>query len=863
MSSDDTVPVDGDGRSIHRELDAGRLNHYVLLRRLGQGGMGIVYAAFDQKLERKVAVKLLRSPDNPEAQRRLVREAQAMARLSHPNVVQIYEISEIDDTVFIVMEFVNGMTLRQWLATKRRTQAEILEVFVAAGRGLEAAHGRGLVHRDFKPDNVMIRTDGRVLVMDFGLAHGSASEFSRVNSTHGVKAGLELDLTTTGQLLGTPAYMAPEQFNGTVTDARTDQFSYCVALWEALHGERPFTASGFQELAYAVTTGRHRKVEASDVPAWLRRIIWRGLEVNPGRRWPSFGPMLAALSADPTRRRRAVAIAVASVVAVLGIVLALWVVRVRERADTTAACQEEGRSLERVWNQAAQARLAQAFQSTGLGFAPESWQHAQLWLGTYVQEWTEVRTRVCMATKVDRQHDEQYYALATACLDERETIFNGLLEAWVEPDSAIVARAADAASELPPISTCTSESSLARRIGAPEELDVAVTGLRRRLQRAAALEHAGRYEDGLIAAKAVLGEAGELGWDPLEAEAWLAVGELEQDLGQYEHASASVKRAYLGALASGHDLIAFEASASLTWMVGTKFGHEPEGLLWGEIAAALVQRLGLEGSMQEAALFNYVGTVLRNQGELERALETHQRALAIRERLVGPLHPYVATSLNNIGVVLWSLGRYDDALAAHQRALVISRAAFGSQHMLVASAQANIGNVMLEQGQYDAALEAHRETLRIKQAVFGSDHPNCAKSYNNIGVILNRRGSYREASESFERAVEIWEARLGPRDAKVANALTGLGVARHGLGEIEAARADLERALAIWTENHATSSDLAEAHLALARVLWDAGDFERARELGRAALDGYTQMGPGAEAELAEAEAWLREHDAE
>jgi tetratricopeptide (TPR) repeat protein/predicted Ser/Thr protein kinase len=880
-SSDDTVPrphaeVDVVGATQHRAHadaalhdlqhllergpDVGRLSHYALLGRLGQGGMGIVYAAFDEKLERKVAIKLLRSPDSKDAKLRLVREAQAMARLSHPNVVQIYEISEFGDTVFIVMEFVKGVTLREWLTQARRTQAEILEVFGAAGKGLVAAHERGLVHRDFKPDNVMIRSDGRVLVMDFGLAHGSTEQLSRIHSRIRPAGRLAVDLTATGQLVGTPAYMAPEQFNGAETGPHTDQFSFCVALWEALEGTRPFSGASFEQLALAVTTGRHAKYDDTKIPSWLRRIIMRGLEIDPALRWPSLQDLLDGLAADPTRRRRGLAIALGGFVLVLGGVIALWAVHAHRRAEAVEACEMAGRTLVESWNEA-RPELARAFESTKLEFAVESWQHAELWLDTYVQAWADARTRVCVETTIEQAHDDQYHALATACLDERAAIVTGLFEAWTAPDSSIVARAPLAASELPGIDACTRPADLfSSPLSAPEPLTFEVEGLRRRLDRAAALRHAGRYDDGLIAAKAVLGEATELGWVPVEAEAWLAVGQLQEDLGQYRDARDSVQRAYLEAIESGDDSVAFEASASLAWIVGSKLGDE-NGLLWGEIAAALVRRQGLEGSLQEATLLNNVAAVLRGQGKRRDSLEKHRRALAIREQLVGPQHPYVASSLNNIGVVLWSLGEYDEALAAHRRELEISRAAFGNNHLMTASAHAGIGNVMFSLGNLDEALVAHRESLAIKQRVLGPDHPNCARSHNNMGVILTRRGSYTAAEQEFLRALQIWEKQLGPDDVKVANSLAGLGRARHGLGHSVAARADLERALAIFVARQSSLADLAETHFALALVLWDAGEHERALELGRQALEGYEQQEMGAEADLREVQAWLRERD--
>ena len=330
-----------------------RLGHYVLLEKLGHGGMGVVYAAYDENLDRKVAIKLLRARASENTHQRLIREAQAMARLSHPFVVQIYEIAKLEDRTCVIMEFVDGVTLRDWMAAKRRSRGEILEVFIAAGRGLAAAHRKSLIHRDFKPDNVMISTDGIVKVMDFGLARGedeapetrpSESELQRVNA-------LTTALTADGAVIGTPAYMAPEQIEGRKTDSRTDQFSFCVTLWEALFERRPFSAGSLSELSDVVAAGKFDQPERSKVPSWLRRVLRRGLAPDPAARWPSMDALLDALARDPTRRRRTWMASVAGLafVAIGGIAIGSLERPAADRAGSEAdlsTCELAGRTIE-------------------------------------------------------------------------------------------------------------------------------------------------------------------------------------------------------------------------------------------------------------------------------------------------------------------------------------------------------------------------------------------------------------------------------------------------------------------------------------------------------------------------------------
>ena len=279
------------------DLEAKQVGHFAILRRLGEGGMGVVYAAYDERLERRVAVKLLHATDHA----RLLREAQALARLSHPNVVQIYEVGESHGQIFVAMEHVEGPTLAAWLAAEPRDVAAIFEVFLQAGRGLLAAHESGLVHRDFKPGNVIVGVDGRTRVLDFGLARAGDSLSDGVIPRPPAPGAdislLSSPLTRTGVLLGTPAYMSPEQHVGAPVDARSDQFSFCAALFEALHGERPFAGETLYELSANVTAGRIRPTQPRpEVSQTVHAAIVRGLAPDAAARWPSMAELLEQIA---------------------------------------------------------------------------------------------------------------------------------------------------------------------------------------------------------------------------------------------------------------------------------------------------------------------------------------------------------------------------------------------------------------------------------------------------------------------------------------------------------------------------------------------------------------------------------------
>ncbi len=284
--------------------EAPTVGPYQVLKLLGEGGMGVVYAAYDDKLERKVALKLIRGAvmRRPEGRARTLREARALARLSHPNVVHVYQVGEVDDEIYVAMEFLTGPTLRAWLAAQPRGWREVLAVFRQAGEGLAAAHRQGVIHRDFKPANVIVGDDGRVRVLDFGLAHFGEEGEARAP----VKEGELTDvlLTQTGAVLGTPAYMAAEQFAGARGDAKTDQFSFCTALYEALYRQRPFAGDRLDALASAVRGGQVLPLTTRhDVPPWLHRVVVRGLLADPSLRWPSMDALLVALHPPEARTR--------------------------------------------------------------------------------------------------------------------------------------------------------------------------------------------------------------------------------------------------------------------------------------------------------------------------------------------------------------------------------------------------------------------------------------------------------------------------------------------------------------------------------------------------------------------------------
>ncbi len=366
------------GTQIKRGVTIGR---YVVLGLVGRGAMGDVYSAYDPDLDRKVAIKLLRvkrgnSAGGLDGKTRLLREAQAIAKRSHPNVVVVYDVGTYKDSVFIAMEFIEGGTLNFWLHAQPRTWRETLRTFLAAGRGLQHAHEANLVHRDFKPDNVMVRVDGDVRVMDFGLVRyidvlddgpqsgdgASPETMQPIRNSMTMDATMDLGrpppslpvpavavtkLTQTGAMLGTPAYMAPEQFVGQTVDARTDQFSFCVALFEALFGGRPFDGSTMTELTGNVLDGHVKPLpHRSRVPLAVWRVLRRGLSVSPAERYPSMADLLTDLAQHAHPRRTGL---VATVAVIGALVLALIGSLTIKDTQRPALCAVPTDRFEGVW----------------------------------------------------------------------------------------------------------------------------------------------------------------------------------------------------------------------------------------------------------------------------------------------------------------------------------------------------------------------------------------------------------------------------------------------------------------------------------------------------------------------------------
>jgi len=469
-----------DGEEVpERGVSIGR---FLVLGPLGVGGMGMVLSAYDPQLDRKVALKLLRTERgalSDDGKARLVREAQAMARLNHPNVVAVYEVVFGDTTGYLVMELVEGTTLRSWLAKMRPRWDEIVDLLIAAGAGLAAAHRAKLVHHDFKPDNVLVDGEGRPRVSDFGLAGAG-------------RPGA-----------GTEAYMAPEQLGGGTVDERADQYAFCVTTWEALHGERPVAGAA-----------PHASGKA---PRWVDRALARGLRAAPAERWPSMDELLGALRRG--RRSGARLAIAAAAIAVVG--TAAFVVGSRRGAPAPTCSGAEAR-LAGVWDDARKQAVRAAFAATKLPYAAAAWDGASARIEEYARGWVAMHTEACRAARIDGRQSDALMDLRMACLERRRDLLGALTETWARgATGAAVERAVDAAAALPPLSECADVRALTERVPAPRDpaLAARVTAARHSLDTARVLLFVGKPADAGKAATAARVEAEATDWPQARAEA--------------------------------------------------------------------------------------------------------------------------------------------------------------------------------------------------------------------------------------------------------------------------------------------------------------------------------------------------------
>ncbi len=833
----------GDDDTLSRGTMVGR---YVLLDRLGRGGMGVVWSAYDPELERKVAVKLMR-PDRSfeaaaEARARLLREAQALARVAHPNVIAIHDVGSVGEQIFIAMELVAGATLTGWLREPRST-TEILDVFYQAGRGLAAAHAVGLVHRDFKPSNVMVSDDGRVRVLDFGLARAAgAAELARADAATLDEEPSTLEtLTQPGVLIGTPAYMAPEQRAGERTCARADQYAFCVALCEALTGARPSDKG-------------HPALRSRRVSAWLHKVLQRGLERDRTARFSSMEDLLATWQLDPAARRRRW-LAAGTMVATLALAGAAGRAALLARART---CTDPEARLAGVWDTGRRERVAARFRAAGLPYGEDALQGASQLLDRYASLWSAMHRDACEATRVRGEQSEELLDLRMDCLEDRRKELRAATDLFTEAGPDVIQRATAVAGALTPVAQCADRASLRAVTRSPRDprSRTAVAAIGDKLAGARILEEAGEYARGLALATEAVVAARALDHAPLVAEALWIRGELEDDRGDDRSAEQTLTDAVMAAERGRDDRGAVRARTGLAVAVNG-LGRREEALRWIELAAAGLGRLDDEPLLR-AKVLNIRGRVLDAMGRWDEARAALEEALAIRERALGPLHRDVAVNLVNLGVVAHDQRRPEDALRYYERALEVLKVVLGPSHPDVALTLGNIGSTLVDLDRRDEGRGFLERALELELRSLGPRHRSVANAHYVLGHLLRVSGKLDEALAQETQALSVAERAYGAEHPWLGFPLAEIGELHLAGGAPERAIAPLRRALQLPPRKRKLKP---EVRFPLGRALWLARrDRDEAARLLAEAMAAYDAALPAEAASIGEIAAWMRAH---
>ncbi|HEY8210277.1 MAG TPA: serine/threonine-protein kinase [Myxococcaceae bacterium] len=846
---------------IHRGSTIGR---YLVLQRLGEGGMGVVYAAYDAELDRKVALKLLRpTRDSEEGHARLLREAQAMARVSHPNVIAVHDVGTYRDQVFVAMDLVEGTTLSKWLRQEQapRPWREVVRVFLDAGRGLKAAHDAGLVHRDFKPTNVLLGRDGRVFVTDFGLARLATDEEEKPQRSMPTlgqaprrKSRLTSEVTSEGVVMGTPRYMAPEQMRGARVDARADQFSFCAALYFGLWRQHAFDPNDLAGAAARVDGHPTAPVESERVktdvkliaeppstprvPSAVRRAVLRGLSLEVDQRFPSMEPLLEELSSvvNPASTRAAYALVAAILLLLVG--GGTWAGRERARAQV---CTGGAAAVGSTWNGDAAASIAGNFQSASGSHGLDQAKRVQRTLDAYAERWVAAHRDACEATRIRGEQTETILALRMTCLERKRKELGALLNVLGHPDPVLVDKAVDAAHGLSGVGQCRDVDALTA-VGRPDDPSRrdGVEQAEGRLAQVEALRGAGRYAEGLTLARAVLEDAQKLGFRPLEAQSRFLVGTLSDLTGDLRGGEKQLDEALFIAEAGRDEVTKLKVATRLTYVVGDRMLRPDDGLLWARLGEATLARIGADNYPDlEADLWNQVGNAHLRAGSWEKAVAAFQRSYSVVSKAGGNEARRVRAQ-TNIATAQSQMGLRAESIASQREAIADYERLRGTDHPILVRPLYNMANTLTELGEFKDAHAAVERALQLSETKLGKDETTTADVLDCFAALLLEEGRPEEAVTYYRRALEIKQKRLEPGNALFAYTYDGMGRSMLALGKPREAAEWLERAAALKSGNDTVVADI---RFGLARALWAGGqDRARARALAVEAKKSFERL---------------------
>ncbi len=780
------------------------IGRYVVIERVGAGATGQVLAAYDPQLDRKVALKLLKPhASSAEHRARLAREAQTLARLAHPNVVTVFDVGEWAGQLFIALEFVAGGSASLWRTRERRGPRDVVHLYVQAGRGLAAAHEAGVVHRDFKPDNVLVYADGRAKVTDFGLATPVSAPL--VGESAAVRGPLSESLTQSGAMLGTPAYMAPAQLEGEPASAASDQFSYCVSLYEALYGAKPFKGDSIAELGKAQTV---QQPADANVPAAVRRVVLRGLERDEAARYPSMSALVDDLERAIERPRRAGRLALA-LVGIAAVALASGLLLGRQ-TRVRPACALAAERYGKAWGPSKRAEVSTAFTATKLSYASKQLDLILPALDARAQAWAQQALEACEAS-----HDtaSALWSARLQCLDERLGELESVVAVLSQGASDTVTRAVRVVERLPGPSACAAASpryqadapALAQRSRASSES-----------ARIVALAESGDFKQAEALSRAAL-ESG--GFDDPLARATLQLehARAQQELGALDDAQAELLEV-AGAATRGQDPArAGWAMADLAFLVGWLRAKPAEGEPWvklGEAHAAAAREAPLDERLATVA-----GTLEVRRGRLAEAEVYHRRAEELVRSRLGEKHPARARALSNLAQTLFRQKKLDEALPMLEQSHRLLEAALGEDHPDAFQALNALGAGLGTAGRLPEATVVFQRVLDGYRRTLGKNHPRIGTAARNLGEAYARQGKFEQALGPYAESLEVFRAALGADTAEAIGPLAGIAEAKLGLGDPKAALAAAEEGVKLCVAAECEPDDKASLDAARARAL--------------------------------------------
>ncbi|MCH9681020.1 MAG: serine/threonine-protein kinase, partial [Deltaproteobacteria bacterium] len=867
---------DDGARLVVQEPEIGALQgRYVVLEKIGRGAMGCVLRAYDPKLQREVALKIVSGWTlDPHARERMMREAQAMAQLSHPHVVALHDVEESEVGVVLVMEFICGQTMRRWTVQAERPWQEIVAHMLQAGRGLAAAHDAGLLHRDFKPENVLVADTGTVKVTDFGLAKvttprslsgDSHTELPLGPGDSMTSSALDVALTRVGAVVGTPRYMAPEQHRGQDLGPAADQYAFCVSLWEALTGEPPHRAKSTKALLREKLQGPPPwPSQAPGLPSGLVDALRRGLAPEPAERFATMELLLAALDHDPRRQRNRWLAAFGGIGLVGAIGLGGWSWSMA-RTQTCAGAREH---LAGVWDEAVATDVRTAMLGSGGSFTGPAWERTRAELDRYADAWTAMHTEACEATAVRAEQSTQMLDLRMGCLHRARLELEAVTAVLTNADLDVTRNAADVVGSLSSLDRCADTKALSADVDppTPEQAEV-VARIRKHLAEADAEAEAGRYSRSQQLVEEAERALAQTDYGPVVTEVEYGVGGSLDYLGRYEDAAVRLHVALESAARWRQWDLMQEIAEELVFVVGCELRRMAEGrqlwtlslglamgdplreasarnsfasvlMLEGKLAEAEAEyRRGLELRQQSphsddveiAISMGNLAQVLTVRGEYDAAEIEIRRGMALVREALGPDHPTVALFLNNLAQVLTAQAKNEEAEASLRRALELMEEALGSEHPEVALAMGNLAMVLYAQGKLDESESLTRQALAIRERVLEPGHHDIGHALNSLANILHGQARYAEAEVELHKALEILENVLGPEHADVAQSRSNLGLMLNAQGQSAAAEVQMRKALSIWQRalgpDH-TSVGIGHNNLAL--IFFDAGRLDEA-----------------------------------